>query len=127
VLNEHPSLTSITLRFLQSGHSFLPNDREFGDYEKLIQKQQSIELPSKYVELMRECHVTANKIEPIKMKTEKFISSDTLTRHVTNRKNTKEKGEKVNYLNTHQIKILKTAPSKAFFQYFPLDDKKVKK
>ena len=33
ILQNHPTLESITLRFLQPGHTFLPNDSEFGDVE----------------------------------------------------------------------------------------------
>lgn len=124
ILDEHPSLTTIMLRFLQSGHSFLPNDQEFGHYEKLIQKQQRIELPSDYMRLMKDAHSHAKKIEVIEMKHTDFISSKELQKLIVLRKITKEK-EKVQYLKTHQIKFLKEHPSALYFQYFPIDDSKV--
>ncbi len=33
VLQHHPSLETISLRYRLSGHSFLPNDSDFGDVE----------------------------------------------------------------------------------------------
>lgn len=125
ILDEHPSLNTIKLRFLQSGHSFLPNDQEFGHYERLIQKQQQIELPSDYVNLMKEAHSHAKKIQVVEMKHNNFVASTPLKKLVVLRKQTKEK-EKVEYMKTHQIKMLKENPSELFFQYFPIDDTKVK-
>lgn len=125
VLQDHPSLQSITLRYLQSGHSFLPNDREFGHYEKLIRMQEKIELPSQYVKLMKECHVNANPVEVIEMTHEKFISSSSLHRHVVRRKKCAINKANVEFLKTHQIRMIKSEPSKLFFKYFPLDNDEV--
>lgn len=33
ILNDHPTIEQINIRFLESGHSFLPNDTDFGKIE----------------------------------------------------------------------------------------------
>lgn len=125
VLHDHPSLQSITLRFLQSGHSYLPNDRDFGHYEKLIRKQEKIELPSQYVQLMKECHVNAHPVEVIEMTHDKFISSSSLHCNVVRRKKCVITKQNVEFLKTHQIRMTKNEPSKLYFKYFPLDNAQV--
>lgn len=45
ILNNHPTLKQITLRFLISDHSFLPNDSDFGDIECALKLQQRLYAP----------------------------------------------------------------------------------
>ena len=45
LLQNHQSLKSISFKFRVPGHSFLPNDSEFGDVECAIKQQQRLYLP----------------------------------------------------------------------------------
>ena len=42
VLHEYPNINTIVHRFPVSGHSFLPNDGDFGDTEKAKKKKDAI-------------------------------------------------------------------------------------
>lgn len=55
VLQNHSSLESISLKFLLSGHSFLPNDSHFGDVECALKTQQRLYSVDDYLEVMRTC------------------------------------------------------------------------
>ncbi|CAH0547018.1 unnamed protein product [Brassicogethes aeneus] len=45
ILEDSVHLKSIRLRFLVSGHSFLPNDSDFGDVECAIKRQNKVFCP----------------------------------------------------------------------------------
>lgn len=49
LLNDHPTLETIRLRFLESGHSFLPNDTDFGRIEYALKLQQRLYTPDDYM------------------------------------------------------------------------------
>lgn len=125
VLQIHPSLTSITLRYLVSGHSYLPNDSDFGDLQTLVNMQETIELPADYIRLMEECHVNAKPIKVKEMTHEDFISSAELVAGVTRRQKELLSGETIKFLQTRQIRLEKARPSNFFFKY-DLNSDKVK-
>ncbi|KAJ8870221.1 hypothetical protein PR048_029238 [Dryococelus australis] len=54
-LQNHVSLESITLRFLPSGQSFLPNDSEFGDVECALKIQRQMYTDTDYMNVMKCC------------------------------------------------------------------------
>ncbi|XP_063226904.1 uncharacterized protein LOC134533326 [Bacillus rossius redtenbacheri] len=98
-LEDHPSLQSVTLKFLLSGHSFLPNDADFSDIECALKHVQRLYLPAEYIE--------------VKMQSRDFFGTEKLETMVVNRKVTQEK-EKINWLNIREIKIMKEEPLKIF-------------
>nr|CAD7391966.1 unnamed protein product [Timema cristinae] len=51
----YPTLEKTTLRFLISGHSYLPNEAEFGDIECALKLQQRMYSPEDYINVMLEC------------------------------------------------------------------------
>lgn len=55
VLEDSQTLKSIRLRFLVSGHSFLPNDSDFGDVECAIKVQNKLFSPADYFNVMKLC------------------------------------------------------------------------
>ncbi|XP_050518375.1 uncharacterized protein LOC126892750 isoform X1 [Diabrotica virgifera virgifera] len=55
IFDVHPLLERITLRFLTSGHSFLPNDTDFGDIECALKFQQRMYSPVDYMNVMSSC------------------------------------------------------------------------
>ncbi|XP_037296660.1 uncharacterized protein LOC119189934 [Manduca sexta] len=50
MLNGHPTLDQINIRFLESGHSFLPNDSDFGKIECALKRQQRLYTPDDYIQ-----------------------------------------------------------------------------
>lgn len=109
-LQNHTSLESISLRFLQSGHSFLPNDSEFGDVECFMKQFESLYTDADIIDKMKRCR-NENKFEVNTMLPEEFVSVKDMERAITNRKVDIHKN-KVNWLQTHEILILKSEPTK---------------
>ncbi|XP_073956928.1 uncharacterized protein [Choristoneura fumiferana] len=105
VLNDHPTLVQINMRFLESGHSFLPNDRDFGKIEGGFKRQQRIYTPEDYMSIMKTC----KKNKPMivhRMNQNDFLSSLKLEKSITNRKKTTD-GDKVSWLSTKEIELKK--------------------
>jgi hypothetical protein len=65
-------------KFLISGHSFLPNDRDFGLIEMKIRKTNNLYFPEHYYELMQLFRkFTLNTINPSKSKIKVELNSIT--------------------------------------------------
>lgn len=84
ILSIHPSLKKITLKFLVSGHSFLPNDADFSDIEKALKYQQRIYTPEEYINVMKTCR--KNKLETHRMHKVDFLGTSNFEKNITNRK-----------------------------------------
>lgn len=109
-LQNHASLETIFLRFLESGHSFLPNDSEFGDVECLLKTYEKVCTDQKYIQIMEDCR-QQNKFCVNRMLPEEFLSVKNLTDNTTNRKKDSNK-EKVSWMSTHEIILEKSEPLK---------------
>lgn len=55
ILQNILNLETITLNFLISGHSFLPNDSDFSDIECKLKSYQRLYTPNDYIEIMKNC------------------------------------------------------------------------
>lgn len=71
VLQKHKTLKTITFRYRVSGHSFLPNDSEFGDVECALRRQERLYLPEDITRVMNDCR-SRNR----------FVGSPGLCQHV---------------------------------------------
>jgi hypothetical protein len=77
LLNDHPTLQKISLRFLESGHSFFPNDSDFGRIECALKFQQRLYTEKDYMDIMKNC----KKNKPMRvnrMLKDDFLSSANL-------------------------------------------------
>ncbi len=109
-LQNHSSLQTIFLRFLESGHSFLPNDSEFGDVECLLKRHDNVCTDQKYIGIMQDCRQD-NKFCVNRMLPDEFLSVKGLTENITNRKQD-DKKMKINWMETHEIIMEKSEPLK---------------
>lgn len=55
LLNDHPTLQEISMRYLEPGHTFIPNDTDFGRIESVLKLQQKLYTPEDYIRVMKEC------------------------------------------------------------------------
>lgn len=108
ILHNHETLESISMRYLQSGHSFLPNDSEFGEVETALKRFQHLYTDEHYMKVMKECR-TKNGFEVKRMSAEDFFSVHGLESLITNRKVDLNR-EKVSWLDTHEILMEKSQP-----------------
>lgn len=108
-LLNHPSLETISLRFLESGHSFLPNDSDFGDVECKLKTNERIFTAEKYMEIMKDCRIN-NKFHVNRMSPNvDFYSVDNLLKYTINRKKDSNKA-KVSWMEAHEIVMEKSNP-----------------
>lgn len=54
-LQSHPSLKTITLKYLESGHTFLPNDTDFSKIEYQLKYHQIIYTAEEYIDVIKSC------------------------------------------------------------------------
>ena len=119
-LNDHPTLQQIFIRFLESGHSFLPNDTDFGKIECALKYQQRVYLPEDYMNTMRTC----KKNKPLqvhRMEVKDILGSAYLEKAITNRK-TSSTGEKITWLKTNEMLLKKEAMFSLFMRKSLEDD-----
>ncbi len=108
-LQNHPSLETISLRFLESGHSFLPNDSDFGDMECKLKANEKVFTDQQYMKIMEDCRIN-NKFHVNRMTPNAdFYSVDNLMKYITNRKKDSNKA-KVSWMDTHEIVMEKSDP-----------------
>ena len=108
-------LTKIDHKFMVTGHSFLPNDRDFGCIETARRKTQHLFVPEDWQRLVR----TARQKNPFyvtDMKTEDFLSLKELTKAIVNRKNNTNQ-QKVEWLKIRWIQVNREKPYQFLYRY----------
>ena len=115
VLDVNFPYTVITQKFLVSGHSFLPNDSDFGDIEKQAKFHPNIYTPSEWYDIMKDARVASCPFQVVEMFKEDFLSTKELEKTITNRKVTVDK-LKLNWLNMRQIQVRRSDPASLFFR-----------
>ena len=96
VSSDEFSYTTIDHKFMVSGHSYLPNDRDFGSIELARRRQTSLYVPEQWGELVRK----ARRVNPFQvrwMTQADFVSVGLLKDAIVNRKVNTD-GEKAEWL-----------------------------
>lgn len=115
VLESHPTIQKITMRYLISGHSYLPNDDDFGKIESALKHQQYIYIPEDYFKAMETCR-KKNPLVVRPMQANNFFGiADNIEKNITNRKKGIN-GEEISWLKTREIILLKEKPFSIFFK-----------
>lgn len=99
----HCNLEKITMRFLVPGHTYLPNDSEFGDIECALKQHNRLYTPDDYINVVQNAR-KRSKFLVTRMNKEDFFSSQKLEAATTNRKKYTDGGN-VNWLTTREIVI----------------------
>ena len=108
VSSDEFSYTTIDHKFMVSGHSYLPNDRDFGSIELARRRQTSLYVPEQWGELVRK----ARRVNPFQvrwMTQADFVSVGLLKDAIVNRKVNTD-GEKAEWLKIHWIRVEKSSP-----------------
>lgn len=113
-LHTQPNLKSISLRFLEPGHSFLPNDTDFSKIETRLKQHQRLYTVQDYLSVMKQCKIN-NPLKVLEMKKEDFVGSKTLEKNIVNRKTYVNKS-KVNWLKTKEILLKKNKEHSIFMR-----------
>ena len=102
------NITQIDHKFMVSGHSYLPNDRDFGSIETEKRRHSQIFTPQEWYQLVRECR-KVNPFEVVEMTQDDFFGIKELKEHITNRKKTVNKC-KVDWLSIRWIRVTESKP-----------------
>ena len=100
---------------MYSGHSFLPNDRDFGSIEQKKRQVQTVYVPQQWYELVR----TARRHKPFvvkEMKQSDFKSFQDVRAHMVNRK-TNTDGEKVSWLKIQSMRFHREHPCQMKYKH----------
>lgn len=109
------SITKIDHKFMISGHSFLPNDRDFGHVEQSRKKTQHIYVPQDWEQVVIQAR-QKNPFRVCRMKKEDFVSLKPLKAAIVNRKRNKV-GRKVKWLKIHWISVSQDKPLQFQYRY----------
>ena len=114
VCSDEYSYTQIDHKFMVCGHSYLPNDRDFGSIEKARHRSSTLFVPEDWCTLIEH----ARRVNPFhvrRMHQADFVSACQLTSMIVNRKVDVD-GDKVDWLSIHWIRVEKASPLKFKFR-----------
>ena len=100
---QETNIKAWTHTFLESGHSFLPNDTDFGKIEKKKNMRESIYTSSHWIKLISDCNFSVHNMKG------KFLNLNELLKTRTFRQSNSE-GEKFNWLKLKWLKMTKLNP-----------------
>lgn len=113
--SEEISAETIDFKFLVSGHSFLPNDADFGVIESASKKVQHIYVPSDWSNIVKAAKRKVPKFNVVEMKREEFLSTLSLEEAITNRKKSTN-GENFSWLNIRWLRFIRGSPISLYFK-----------
>ncbi len=106
----------IDQKFAEPGHSFLPNDHDFGLIEKRGRKLNRIFLPQDWMRLISDSRGKPSPFKVKAMKREDFVSVKDMISSLTWRTNTSS-GEKVRFRDIRWMKYSRIHSHKILFRY----------
>ena len=108
------SYTTVNHKFMVSGHSYLPNDRDFGSIEKANRKQH-VYIPEEWCKLVESCR-RKNPFNVTRMDTKDFVSTSNHRTHIVYRKVNTAK-EKVEWLKIRWMQFNNDTPFQLRYRY----------
>jgi hypothetical protein len=105
----------MTLHFMQSGHSFLPNDADFGVIEKAKKTSGSIYIPEHWMQVVAAAR-KRNPFRVVNMHCGDFIDLAAMSKFLVNRKKDTD-GHVVSWLNIQSIRFTRETPQFMKIQY----------
>ena len=107
--------TVIDHKFMISGHSYLPNDRDFGNIEKANHRTQHIFVPDDWCTLVKKARRN-NPFHVTKMEMGDFVSVQNVRSMIVYRKVDVNK-QKVDWLSIRWLRFSKEHPLEIYFRY----------
>nr|XP_022904007.1 uncharacterized protein LOC111416270 [Onthophagus taurus] len=120
VLESHTSLKTIYFKYLMPGHSFLPNDTDFGEIERKLKYQLRVYTLDEFKKIIELCS-SKSKFVGVEMTKDDFVGTSRIEQFITNRKIDSNR-EHVNWLQARVIKFSKETPFSIFMKYSHKDD-----
>lgn len=105
ILSSHQTLKTITLKYLESGHTFLPNDTDFSKIEAQLKYHERIYTADEYMAVIKKSK-KKNPLQVQRMEKKDFFSTKKIEKNIVNRKVFLDK-TKANWLQTKEILLKK--------------------
>ena len=109
------SYTTVDHKFMLSGHSYLPNDRDFGSIEKASRRTQHVFVPEDWCVLVERAR-QRNPFTVKRMETCDFLSIESVRSLIVHRKVNTQK-QKVEWLNIRWLQICADHPFQVRYRY----------
>jgi len=119
-LSQASNLEEINHIFMVSGHSYLPNDADFGIIERAIYRCKQLYVPEQFYNIIKQCN-KKNPFKVVEMEQDMFVSVKELERGCTIRKTSLD-GHKVQWLKIQWLQVRKSEPFKLYYKYSVLND-----
>lgn len=113
ITQESPSIDRIDHKFMVSGHSYLPNDSDFGLVEKEI-RGKTIFVADDWYSIIKTAR-RSKKFMLVQMQQEDFLNTDSLHNAITKRKKNAS-GAAVNWLSIQWLMYKKEKPFTIFYK-----------
>ena len=115
VCNPDFSYTVVDHKFMLSGHSYLPNDRDFGAIEKASRRAEHVYVPEDWCLLVERAR-RKNAFVAVRMSSNDYVSLESVKAQIVNRKTNIHK-QKVSWLNIRWIQVSKEKPYQLRYRY----------
>ncbi|KAJ4430270.1 hypothetical protein ANN_22482 [Periplaneta americana] len=116
VQNPENAIGEIVHKFPEPGHSFPPNDSEFGDIEKKLRYHPEVHVPSQWTEIIEKSRMKKMKFEVVRMESKDFKSAKVLEEALVNRKKSLA-GNQLQWLRIKEMRFLTEKPGIMEFKY----------
>ena len=107
LLTEMPELKYVVHRFPIVGHSFLPNDRDFGVIANAKKKKQCLCDSVQYIKMIEEARKNPHPIQVIKIKPRDFVSFEDTANFKRVAENVDTDGDKFSLFSMHEMRYNK--------------------
>jgi hypothetical protein len=121
VLSDETIVNNIDNKFLIPGHTYLPNDQDFGLIEKNKKYHSDIFVPTDWIRVIQSAKKRKPEFIVTKLTKSDFFATKQLEENSTNRK-TDENGQKVMWLKIHWLHFNKLHPYRIDFKYCVNED-----
>ena len=105
----------VDYKFMLSGHSYLPNDRDFGAIEKASRRIQHIFVPEEWCTLVERAR-QKNPFTVIQMSMDDFVSIENIRALIVHRKMNTQR-QKVNWFDIRWLQVSKDKPFEIRYRY----------
>ena len=109
-------LDTIIHKFCVSGHSYLPNNRDFSQIVNKIRKKENIYSFEEFLQIVKSCRQNKHQFKISVMSPNDFFSTKVLESQITYRKKDEEK-KNVEWLKIREIRVEKSNPGILKFKY----------
>lgn len=113
-ITEETQVEVIEQKFMVSGHSYLPNDADFGTIE-LATRKKAIYVPDDWYSGIQTAR-KKNKFMLVKMQQNDFFSSENLIKNAVRRKKNVD-GESVNWMKIQWLQYKQSSPMTILYKY----------